>query len=590
MKRFWQNEAGYTLFLALLITVLFMILALSTVAFTMSGMKKNTAREEYVQATELADKGMQHITQEINTQLEEKLSENGMPRHQFAQILEDVLADYTCEANLVTGGTIGKYSACIDGEWEDIFDQDGSKNELRKLVPFKSVGTKKGKERTIYANIEIGAKTVPDALKYAIGSHNNCEQQKDCGRIPGEGNLFLHGGVVIKGDLKVDNHIITSNRGYALLSRDYWLDSLFPSILPSGNDQKAKLVLDGNMYTIEHPLQGRYADHINSTHFSTPTYKKHNRPEEAFLQAPDIVNRAPVQDKVKIREQRDRFYYTKDDVEDRNILHNYRIETGNQYAEEKVYPYAEDCFFWWCDEISEYRLQGTNTFRKFATEKNLLIRGNKNEFGKTTISEGMYVGGNLYIGNHSIGDNNYNPEAYDKIQMEGSIYIDGDLTIKGVDAKLNTLIYVNGDVTIQNTRINGLVNDGKEGSLIIFANGKVHISNNSVNQDEPSNIRGFFYSESDFEMFGVGSNIHISGGISARRIVLNAIRGRASYQRFEGAQEANYRYFEGREGQGTRPSRLQVIYNPDIIHTYSDLKQEEPVIYDIDPPLVKERN
>lgn len=589
MKRFWQNEAGYTLFLALLITVLFMILALSTVAFTMSGMKKNTAREEYVQATELADKGLQHITHEINMQLEEKLGENGMPRHQFAQILEDVLTDYTCEANLVTGGTIGKYSACIDGESEDIFHQDGSKNELRKLVPFKSVGTKEGKERTIHANIEIGAKTVPDALKYAIGSHNNCEQQKDCRRIPGEGNLFLHGGVVIKGDLKVDNHVITSNEGYALLGRDRWLDSLYPSILPSGNDKRAKLVLGGDIYTMEADRYD-YQKHIQLRNFAVPGYKKRNKSEDAFVHAPEITLREPLQDKVEIREQRDRFYYTKDDVEDRNILHNSPIATGNQYAEEKVYPYTEDCFFWWCDEVSEYRLQGTNTFRKFATEKNLLIRSDKNEFGKTTISEGMYVGGNLYIGNRSIGDKNYNPEIYDKIQMEGSIYIDGNLTIKGADAKLNTLIYVNGDVTIQNTRINGLVNDGKEGSLIIFASGKIHISNNSVNQDEPSNIRGFFYSASDFEMFGVGSNICINGGVSARRIVLNAIRGRASYQRFEGAQQAYNSYYEGREGQRTRPSRLQVIYNPDIIHTYSDLKQEEPVIYDIDPPLVKERN
>src|SRR5690606_11061533 len=120
----------------------------------------------------------------------------------------------------------------------------------------------------------------------------------------------------------------------------------------------------------------------------------------------------------------------------------------------------------------------------------------------------------------------------------------------------------------------GLNVNGYDGSLIIFANQAINIANISVNQDEPSNIKGFFYSEDALEMYGVGSNIKIDGGISAKRIVLNAIRGRASDSDFHGAQKYSNRYYEGVNGQKSSKSRLWIVYNPDIIKTYSDLKEE----------------
>lgn len=172
--------------------------------------------------------------------------------------------------------------------------------------------------------------------------------------------------------------------------------------------------------------------------------------------------------------------------------------------------------------------------------------------------------------------------------MDGPIFVNGDLTIRGADAEFNSIMYVMRDVTIEYSRINGL---GQNGSLIIFANGNINIRNNSVNQDEPSNIKGFFYSEQALEMFGVGSNIRIEGGISARRIVLNAIRGRASNQNFSGAQKiTNNDYFEGAQNQIGKLSRLQIIYDPEIINTYADIKSREPVIKNLDPPKIINRD
>ena len=59
---------------------------------------------------------------------------------------------------------------------------------------------------------------------------------------------------------------------------------------------------------------------------------------------------------------------------------------------------------------------------------------------------------------------------------------------------------------------------------------------------------------------------------------------------FTGATKINSNdYFEGEVGQKTRESRLQIIYDQEIIETFSNLKQPEPIIYKVEPPLVKEK-
>lgn len=213
-------------------------------------------------------------------------------------------------------------------------------------------------------------------------------------------------------------------------------------------------------------------------------------------------------------------------------------------------------------------------------------------FKSTIIEEGMYVDKDLTIGDRFNESNDIND--YEKIKLSGPIYVNGNLTIRGVDLEANALIYVNGEVKILNSRIRGLNENGKEGSLIVLAKQPIEIANISSYQNEASKIRGFFYTEDEFEIFGVGSKIRIEGGVSAKKVVLNAIRGRA--QRgvgFTGAQKILsgyegtgyikspiYDYFESVIGQkrNNTESRLQIIYNPDIITTYSDLKEQEPTI------------
>ncbi|MBO1915453.1 hypothetical protein J4G37_62810, partial [Microvirga sp. 3-52] len=93
----------------------------------------------------------------------------------------------------------------------------------------------------------------------------------------------------------------------------------------------------------------------------------------------------------------------------------------------------------------------------------------------------------------SIGNGKENVNEFADISLEGTMFVNGDVTIKGAALKSNVLMYVNGNVDIQYSTMNGKsLSNGKTGTFIIFAKGNVKISNNSINQDAPSLIKGFF--------------------------------------------------------------------------------------------------
>lgn len=577
------NERGYSLVVTMVVFLLFTVLAVSAITVSLSGVTRNLTAEDHVQASELADKGIQYITNQIQHDLEAELGVNGITRSAFITKLDTILNRYKDKVNrLKNSGVTGEYEVYIQ-KIENTVDENGQVNPLKKKVTFVSKGIVDGKEKEIISEVEIGAQSVLEALKYALGANKTCISN-NC--IPGEGNLFLHGGVTIKGDLKVDGNLITTNRGYAYLRGEQWIGSVYPSVSPTKNGEKAHLVLGGDVYTFDH--RPSYQQHITSSNFYSGYIKKTNRLQDVFYsnEAPVIVTRNPLREDIPISEQKSVFYY---DHNTPNISVISGLDIINiMKPNEKVYASYRLCYWWYCLEKYDgnYKFFGNNTFKSFATAGSLTIRNLNNwGFAETKFLEGAYIAGDLTIGNEI---NSYDSNRYDKIKVDGPIFVDGDVLIKGADAEFNSIMYVDGDVTIEYSRINGL---GESGSLIIFSTGDIRIRNNSVNQDQPSNIKGFFYSEKALEMFGVGSNIRIEGGLSAKRIVLNAIRGRARDSYFSGAQQITSNdYFEGAHNQIGKDSRLQIIYDPDIINTYADIKSREPVIKQLDPPKLVNRS
>lgn len=580
----WKNQQGYSILLTLGIIIIFAILGTALITLTTNGAAKNEVRQDITRSSDLTQKGIDLVTTQVNTELTAFLGVNGRPKTEFASQLETILNKYLCtNVKVPVVGETGTHLACIVS-YTDTLTSDNIANPLRKLVTFRSIGTSGDANRELINKIEIGAATVPEALKYAIGTNIDSTD----GMSPGEGNLIMHGGSEITGDLKVDGDIVTSTNGYAYLGGDQWIPSLAPSAKPIAGAETSRLFLGKKAYTFN--TASSYANHIVKSSFSSSPYTMKTKISDLFRPgaAPVLVSREPVQSPIAISQQKQNFEFSKTssgvsllNAGSSFTIYNQNLQTTKTFLHHNYTSGKTN----YSGDSGTYTFKGTNTFKQVATNGNVILMDTD-----TTFQNGLYVKGDMQIGNNSTS---YNTNYYSEITLDGPMYINGDLTIKGADLKSNALIYVNGEVTIQHSRINGkTLKSGKKGSLIVMAKGNIKISNNSVNYDDPSYIKGFFYSEKDFEMYGVGSNIKIDGGISARKIVLNAIRGRAKDDPFAQAHKIPYRndYFEGVAEQAKRDSRLQVSYDAEIIQTYSDLKQQEPVIYAIEPPIEQERS
>lgn len=105
------------------------------------------------------------------------------------------------------------------------------------------------------------------------------------------------------------------------------------------------------------------------------------------------------------------------------------------------------------------------------------------------------------------------------LDFQGTMYIEGHVDING-DFNTNGTIYVmeGKKVTIQNM-------SNLDGILVIVCDGDVELSNNNQYIDEPRKLHAYIYSKNKLEIYGVGSNLQIHGGIYGNPVILNAVKG-----------------------------------------------------------------
>lgn len=588
--KYFNSHKGYALFLTLLIIVIVSIMFISLVSLVQSGAKRTTTREHYTQATELSEKGLQHILSEIEYELRVALGLEGLSHTDFVNTLESILDNYTCDNNknikrldLETGS----YDICISN-FQNVIDESGEENDLRKRVTFQSIGEADQQTKTVEYVMDIGADTVPDALKYALSTvEPKGNNQK------GDGNIYLHGGLEIYGDIKVGNHLFTHDHGPGL-SSGYanWRLTTFPSLYPSTGNGNAKIVLGGGLYRFndkfykidESPSGNNYTRQTKESFYNghldwnRSQYYRNSTIEEMFANKenlPRLVSRDWSGNEVNINQR----------IEEAklNITPARTIDGSSSWWEVTTY-YSN------IDDDKELKFSGY-TNKEFQ-ENNKFIAGKIDNQSNVKFRKGnyqfdsMYIKGNLTIGNGSTS--NYRKD-YDNVTIEGytkdrgaQLFVDGNVTIQGANLKSNVTIYTTGTVTIRHTTIEGKTfSNNREGSLIVFSKGKVHLANNSRYLNEASELKGFFYSEDVLEMFGVGSNIKVHGGIAARRITLNAIRGNYNGGNSWG-NVVNPRSINS-------PSRLVIQYDTELIENFLKLNPPEPVIREVDPSELIDR-
>ncbi|HHY72831.1 MAG TPA: hypothetical protein GX497_06330 [Bacillus bacterium] len=181
--------------------------------------------------------------------------------------------------------------------------------------------------------------------------------------------------------------------------------------------------------------------------------------------------------------------------------------------------------------------------------------------------------------------------------IKGNILVNGDLYIKSDSGNkefinFDATIYVTGTTMIDNVNIDGALDDptddpldpnSKRKQLVLISNGELKIVRINEYDDvdysvapfskelvtlinEKPNLKGFFYTDKNATLYGVGSHFQIEGGVFAReQLIINAIRYNFNPKN-EGAinQAKNLAYFDHPDSKGKR-SRFYVEYDNRVI-------------------------
>lgn len=556
MKRSIKNETGYTLLLTVGIIVIFTVLGLSLLTLTSNGIKKNENRQNTVQAQDLSDKGIKYAVDDLQKYLENQIKNNPMGKTQFYNLLENTIKVNCPDGIEIPGEKASKTKVCID-HVEMISNEE--KDRYKRLVTFKSTGLVNGTTKTTTSKVILGTDSIPDQLRYALSTND-------------KGDLYLNGGVEIQGDIKTDgNLIITKYAFWKDIKNPEWEKSVGPRLIKDTKSITPKIIMrDSNLKDSK-----KYIYLVGDESESYPNN------DDFFTNKDDFLNRyiklSPTEANVINTFKANLFNTPNVDIVTRS-LHGDNIEVLSKIEEKNNgtvdYPF---------DDLNISN--GTNDREKIKNfnKNTTIVVGGKY---KKCVRNSWY-GCSKYEDYYAGDMNIYN----DSISLKGTYYINGDLSITNTNLKSDALMYVNGDVTIKSSTLNQL-DSNPNSTLIIFANGNIKISNisDNSNYDNPSIIKGFFYSKSDFTMYGVGSNIRLTGGISSKRLILTALRGNSTERRDRfGTLHLNV---DSIDIQKVRDSRLKVTYDENLIRQYTSFirDEKEEYITQLNDPEYIERN
>lgn len=541
-----NEEKGYALVLVIAVLSIFTILGLSLMTITTNGIVKNKSRQDNVQATDLADKGIQYMTNDIQKLLKDSLTSGGMSKENFEKLLNNIFNDekYLCSKNNgyhIAGENGSETNVCIENVVPLNQITNNEKDQLKREVTFRSTGIVNGKEKIVKTKVIFGTDAVPEQLKYTLSTNK-------------DGDLYLHGGVEIKGDVKVDGNLILSEQASWMSGNTaIWEDSVYASIVKNSNSSTPKLIMNPkkNFYVLKTNKKPSFDDHINGNKLDdTKHYTKfsptNSNESKSFIE---------------------HFYNTKNLQIVTKGLENDEVNVSQKVTSkknQKGITKHKDL------KITSNSNENKNPLKNLDKSKEVFIEHD-------TYCSDWFIVCWKYSDTNALTINGNNSE----INLTGQLYLDGNLEISNTKLKSDALIYVDGDVTIKNSTLFGLDNNS---TLIIFATGEIHISNISEYQDTASKIKGFFYTQNNMIMYGVGSNIELQGGISAKRLILTAVRGNTK-------KENGKLTVDSIAVQKQKPSRLTIIYDQNLISEYTEFKRNEEteLITELSDPEIIER-
>lgn len=606
----WRSQEGSALLLVIFIMVVFTMLGLALMGATIGGAKRAETRENDVQSLHLAEMSLNEAAASVALLFKDKEDIN----------LDSLKSDLESIKLTSTAGQVGGTSDIIKFKVNETQGVNVGGDVTKQFsITVQAKAEVNGVVRTLEQIISLDS--YPEFLQYGLGS---------------EQNVYLNGAPYLFGDLYSGLKLYVKNEAdyrYNMPVGDtttfLHTDTAFPTIGGNGENKGNLFLQDGSSLVATDRLgnneptvvQLDNADELKKTTGLTINdiqYRDRKKfvsvsVEESFL---DKVAEA-VGD-TKVNRNLPSLYpaLPKDNVTAaaKSFLANNLLTRGGlSYFNLPQKPAAlapdadDEAIAKYNDDMSAYRAAfiGTMPAGTAVFNGDLTIDGaelqhilfndrdkryrepNSDPSAEFMKSNWLIVNGNLTIDN---------PDKLNDLEVRANILVAGNVFIEG-KVKMDATIIALGESTIQDAEISGL--DNKE--LLLISKGKVLVNRfdsfNPVDQPfipdgpdldgNPKVLHAFLYTDSDAELYGVGSAFWIKGGFFAKGdLLINAVLGNTN------PDSSNTQLEFERINSGVYPdadrlrSRFIVQYNAKI---YDDQNVGLPRVKQINVNIGKKR-
>ncbi|MEK0316896.1 hypothetical protein [Cohnella sp. 56] len=539
----WRDQSGSALLLVIFMIVVFTMLGLALMGAAIGGAQRSETREKDVQSLHLAEMALNEAAASVAVLFKDKEDIN------LETLKSQLEAIKLSSISGQVGGT-GEVVKFIVNENTGV--NVGGDLTKRFSISVQAKAQVDGVVRTLEQEIKLDS--YPEFLKYGLGSENNVflngasylfgdlysgiklyvRNQADYRyNMPTGDKSFLHADTIFPtisdGDLYLQD-------GSSIMATDR-LGSNTPTIVPLDNESELTkttgLTANDIIYrdrkkfvavNLEESFLDKIAEAVGDTKLNrnTPSYYP-MLPEEGFVQAAkgvisDLVsNPRGLSFKVlpSVRP------VLAPDADDKA-----RAEYNDQMA-------AYRAAFVGTMPSSTVIYDGDLTLDGAEFKQILFSKVDKSSRVPNPVIGANYMQSNWLIVNGNLTINNVLKNS--DLPVRANILVAGDVLIQG-NVKMDATIMALGKSTIQDAEISGL--DGSE--LLLMSKGKILVNRfdsfNTVStkfkpdapdaDGNPKVLQAFLYTDSEAELYGVGSAFWIKGGFFAKKdLVINAVLG-----------------------------------------------------------------
>lgn len=519
MKRLFE-ERGSALVMVLFLVLIMTILGTTILSATIGGTQRTATREKDVQSLHLAEKALDEVVAYLTAEL---AGRDDLDPDELAEIIKRIAEEINAR---ITDGTWNVTTEMNNSEAnvEIAYDREIIGDQQQEfLLEVTAVATVNGVTRKLKQ--EINVDTYPDFLKYALGS---------------EDDLTLNGSPLIDGSIYAGNDLIVTNTAEYVYNPTpevptRFRETSFPKVDQEVHIQSlSKLLFSENQFpnrAINHPSVTNISDQLSKI-MGTTLNKVKIREKKKFVQI-DVKDQF-IDKVIEVIGSDSRRSGLKDSLGglaewlDTNYSSKFTMLTpvtevlppelpsGDSEAELEIYDKELEKYQEYIADMGLLNAKLTDMKNSIVFDGNLKLDGNllKGLKGKKENGNWLIVDGDLNISNLD----EFPMEIVSNILVTGSVYIRDDI-------EFDSTMFVLGTATVEDAAITGYKGGGVEKELVLISQKKILLNRLDAFSDSTKEVRAFFYTDMDAELYGVGSIFRLSGGFfSKKELRINAVR------------------------------------------------------------------